>query len=151
MLEEKIFNDYKQALKNKETLRVSTLSFLRASISNALIEKRKKDLDDSEVIGLIKKQVKQRQDSIEQFKKGNRQDLADKETAELEILKSYLPTQLSEDEIKKIIEELIVATGAQGPKDMGKVMKGLMAQTAGQADGKLVSELVKERLSRPDV
>jgi len=151
MLEEKIFNDYKQALKNKDTLRVSTLSFLRASISNALIEKRKKNLDDSEVIGLIKKQAKQRQDSIEQFKKGNRQDLADKETAELEILKSYLPTQLSEDEIKKIIEELIVATGAQGPKDMGKVMKGLMAQTAGQADGKLVSELVKERLSRPDV
>jgi len=150
MLEEKIFNDYKQALKNKETLRVSTLRFLRASISNALIEKRKKNLDDSEVIGLIKKQAKQRQDSIEQFKKGNRQDLADKETAELEILKSYLPAELSAEEIKKIIDEAVSEAQAATAQDTGKVMKLVMPRVAGKADGKLVSELVRSRLAKAE-
>jgi len=148
MLEEKIFNDYKQALKNKETLRVSTLSFLRASIANALIEKRKKNLDDSEVIGLIKKQAKQRQDSIEQFKKGNRQDLADKESAELEILKSYLPAELSPEELKKIIDEAVSEAQAATAQDTGKVMKLVMPRVAGKADGKLVNELVRLRLAK---
>lgn len=148
MLEEEIFNDYKQALKNKDTLRVSTLSFLRASIANALIEKRKKNLDDSEVIGLIKKQVKQRQDSIEQFKKGNRQDLADKETAELEILKSYLPAELSPEEVKKIIDEAVSEAQAATAQDIGKVMKLVMPRVAGKADGKLVNELVRSRLAK---
>jgi hypothetical protein len=150
MLEEKIFNDYKQALKNKDTLRVSTLSFLRASISKALIEKRKKNLDDSEVISLIKKQAKQRQDSIEQFKKGNRQDLADKETAELEILKSYLPAELSAEEIKKIIDEAVSEAQAATAQDTGKVMKLVMPRVAGKADGKLVSELVRSRLAKAE-
>ena len=149
MLEEKIFNDYKQALKNKETIRSSTLSFLRSEIGNALIEKRKKNLDDAEVISIIKKQIKQHQDSIEQFKKGNRQDLVDKETRELEILKSYLPQELSAEEVKKIIEEAVKETQAVSPKDMGKVMKVVLAKIAGKADGKLVSELVKARLSAP--
>jgi len=149
MLEEKIFNDYKQALKNKETIRSSTLSFLRSEIGNALIEKRKKNLDDAEVISIIKKQIKQHQDSIEQFKKGNRQDLVDKETRELEILKSYLPEELSVEEVKKIVEEAIRETQAAEPKDMGKVMKVVLAKIAGKADGKLVSELVKARLSAP--
>ena len=149
MLEEKIFNDYKQALKNKDTIRSSTLSFLRSEIGNALIEKRKKNLDDAEVISIIKKQIKQHQDSIEQFKKGNRQDLVDKETRELEILKSYLPEELSPGQIKKLIEEAIAETQASSPKDMGKVMKLVLARIAGRADGKLVSDLVKARLSAP--
>lgn len=146
MLEEKIFNDYKQAMKNKDTIRSSTLSFLRADMANALIEKRKKNLDDADVISLIKKQIKQHQDSIEQFKIGNRQDLVDKETKELEILKSYLPEELSAEEIKKIIEETIVEIQATGPEDMGRVMKEVMAKIAGRADGRLVSDLVKTRL-----
>lgn len=150
MLEDKIFNDYKKALKDRDTTKSSTLSFLRSEIANALIEKRKKNLDDSEVIGVIKKQIKQHQDSIEQFKKGNRADLVDKETKELEILKSYLPEELPQEEIKKIIEETIVETQAAGLKDMGKVMKLVMSKIAGRADGKLVNDLVRERLSRKE-
>ena len=148
MLEEKIFNDYKEAMKNRDTLKSSALSFLRAAMINVAIEKKKKNLDDNDCIAVIKKQVKQRQDSIEQFQKGNRQDLADKETKELEILKSYLPPELTVEEIKKIIEEAIALTGAQDMKDMGKVMKEITAKIAGRADGKLVSDLVKERLSK---
>jgi len=148
MLEGKIFNDYKEAMKNKDTVKSSTLSFLRAEVINVAIEKKKKALDDNEVITVIKKQTKQRQDSIEQFQKGNRLDLADKETKELEILKSYLPPELPAEEIKKIIEETIALTGAQDMKDMGKVMKEVTAKIAGRADSKLVSDLVRERLSK---
>lgn len=146
MLEEKIFNDYKEAMKNKDTLKSSVLSFLRAAMMNTAVEKKKKNLEDADVITVIKKQIKQRQDSIEQFKLGNRQDLADKETRELEILKSYLPDELSADEIKKMIEEAISLVGACGIKDMGKVMKEVSAKVAGRADGKLVSDLIRERL-----
>ncbi len=148
MLEEKILNDYKEAMKNKDTLKSSILSFLRAEMINLAIEKKKKLLDDSDVMAVIRKQVKQHQDSIEQFKQGNRLDLADKEAKELEILKAYLPPQLSEEELKKIIEEVIASVGAQGLKDMGKVMKELNSKIAGKADGKLTSDLVKERLSK---
>ena len=148
MLEEKIFNDYKEAMKNKDTAKSSTLSFLRAEVINVAIEKKKKALDDNEVITVIKKQIKQRQDSIEQFKKGNRQDLADKETKELEILKSYLPPELPLEELKKIIEEAVALTSAQDMKDMGKVMKEITAKITGRADSKLVSDLVRERLSK---
>lgn len=147
MLEDKILNDYKEAMKNKDTLKASTLSFLRAQFMNLAIEKRKKLLDDIDAIAAIKKQIKQHLDSIEQFKQGNRQDLVDKETKELEILKSYLPPELPVEEIKKIIEEAIAVTGAQDMKDMGKVIKETNTKVAGRADGKLVSDLVKERLS----
>ncbi len=148
MLEEKIFNDYKEAMKSRDTLKSSVLSFLRASLINAAIEKKKKSLDDPEVVVVIKKQVKQRQDSIEQFQKGNRQDLADKEIKELAILKPYLPEELAADEIKKIIEEAVVSTSASSIKDMGRVMKEVSAKIAGRADSKLVSDLVRERLSK---
>ncbi len=149
MLEEKILNDYKEAMKSKDTLKASTLSFLRAQFINLAIEKKKKSLEDSDCVAVIKKLIKQHQDSIEQFKQGNRQDLVDKETKELEILKSYLPPELSEEEIKKIIEEAVSLTAAQGIKDMGKVMKEVSAKIAGRADNKLVSELVKAKLLNP--
>jgi len=148
MLEEKILNDYKEAMKKKDTVKSSTLSFLRAEMMNVAIEKRKKALDDNEVISVIKKQIKQHQDSIEQFQRGGRLDLADKETKELGILKFYLPPQLSSEEVKKIIEEVIATVGATGPADMGKVMKEVMSGVGQSTDGKLVSELVKERLSK---
>lgn len=146
MLEEKMLNDYKEAMKARDTLRSSVLSFLRADMINLATAKKKKVLDDSEVISVIKKQIKQRQDAIEQFKIGNRFDMADKETKEIEILKTYLPPELSVDEIKKIIEEVISTTGAKEMKDMGKVMKEVTAKVAARADGKLVSDLVKEIL-----
>ena len=150
MLEEKLFDDYKKALKEKDSVKSSTLSFLRAELMNAVIEKKKKTFDDNNVIAVIKKQIKQRQDSIEQFQKGNRQDLADKEIRELEILKAYLPEQLTSDEIKKIIAEVTANSAAQGLKDMGRVMKEVIARVGQAADSKLVSDLVRERLSKPD-
>jgi len=146
MLEEKILSEYRQAMKSKDTLKSSVLSFLRAEMKNVAIAKKKDGLDDNEAVAVIRKQIKARQESIEQFKQGNRQDLADKEAKELEILKTYLPPELNPDEIKKIIEEAVVETGAQGIKDMGKVMKEVTAKVAGKADGKLVSDLVRQRL-----
>ena len=148
MLEEKILNDYKEAMKNKDKIRSSVLSFLRAAMMNVAIEKKKKLLDDNECLAVIRKQIKQRQDSIEQFTKGNRSDLADKEARELEILKSYLPVELSQDVVKKIIEEVISSAGAGGIKDMGRVMKEVLAKLGGAAEAKLVSDLVKERLAK---
>jgi uncharacterized protein YqeY len=147
MLEEKILNDYKEAMKSKDGLKSSVLSFLRAQLLNTAFERKKNGLDDAETAAVIKKQIKQRQDSIEQFSKGNRQDLADKEMKELAILKEYLPEELSADELKKIIEGVVVALGASGMKDMGKVMKEVLAQAGSKADSKLVSDLVKGRLT----
>ena len=149
MLEEKILKEYQEAMKARDTLKSTLLSSLRAEIANTAIKEKKNKLDDNGIIALVRKQIKQHQDSIEQFQKGGRADLVDKEKRELQILESYLPEQLSGEEIKKIIEEAILATAAQGPKDMGKVMKEVTAKIAGRADGKLVSELVKDKLTKP--
>jgi uncharacterized protein len=149
MLVEKIFNDYKEAMKARDTLKSSVLSFLRADMLNQATAKKKDKLEDSEVVAVIKKQVKQRQDSIAQFTAGGRLEAAEKETKELAILKSYLPEEMSEDQIKVLIEEAVASTGASGLKDMGRLMKELTAKIAGQADGKLVSDLVRQRLSTP--
>lgn len=148
MLEEKILNDYKEAMKAQDKIKSSTLSFLRAELMNTAFAKKKKALDDDEVITVIKKQIKQHQDSIDQFTKGNRPELAAKEEAESKVLKSYLPPQLSDEEIKKIIEEAVTSLGASGMKDMGKVMKEVSAKVGQSADGKLVSDLVRARLSQ---
>ncbi len=150
MLEERIFNDYKTAMKAQDKHKTSVLSFLRAELMNTAIAKKKTKLDDNEIIGVIRKQIKTRQDSIEQFKNGNRLDLADKESAELQILKNYLPKELAAEELDKIVSDAITAIQASGMKDMGKVMKEVMAKVSGQADSKLVSDLVKEKLSKPD-
>ena len=147
MLEEKILGDYKEAMKAKDSLKSSVLSFLRAEMINLANSKKKSRLDDSESIAVVKKQIKQRQDSIEQFTKGGRIEMAQKEEKEMEILKGYLPPELSADEVKRIIEEVILDAGASGIKDMGRVMKEVNARIAGQADGRLVSDLVREKLS----
>ena len=147
MLEKKIFEDYIHAIKAKDTLKSATLNFLRAQLKNISIDKKVKNLDDSDVVAVIKKQVKQRQDSIEQFEKGDRQDLAQKERQELEILKSYLPPELSTEKIQVVIEQTITETGAVGMKDMGAVMKAVASKLAGQADNKTISDLVKKALS----
>lgn len=149
MLAEKIFDDYKEAMKARDTLKSSVLSFLRADMLNLATAKKKDKLDDAEIITVIKKQIKQRQDSIEQFTKGARLDAAEKERKESQILKSYLPAEMPVEEIKRLIEEAIVATGASGMKDMGRLMQELTVKIAGGADGKLVSDLVRQRLSTP--
>ena len=148
MLEEKIMSDYKESMKARDTLKTAVLNFLRAEMINTAFAKKKDKLDDAETVTVIRKQIKSRQDSIEAFTKGNRMDLADKEKKEMEMLIAYLPTQMPEADIKKIIEEVVVVTGAQEMKDMGKVMKEVSAKVAGQADGKVVSDLVRQRLSR---
>lgn len=147
MLEEKILNDYKEAMKERDSLKSSVISFLRAEMINLATAKKKNILDDSEVISVIKKQIKQRKDSIEQFTKGGRQEMADKEEKEMVILKSYLPPELSQDQIKKIVEEVLVETKASGIKDMGRVMKEVNAKIGSQADGKLISDIVRDKLS----
>lgn len=144
-LKERITQDMKEAMKDKDTLKVSTLRLLLAEIKNKEIDKRG-ELTDEEILSLIQKAVKQREESIEQYRKGNRSDLVEKETKEIEILKSYLPEPLSEEELDRIIEETIKEVGAMGPKDMGKVMKAVMPKVKGRVDGKVVNERVTMKL-----
>ncbi len=148
MLEDRINEDYKQAMKNKDAVKVSTLSFLRSQLKYAMIEKKADKLADSDVITVIKKQVKQRQDSIAQFEQGGRADLAEKEKLEMSVLKSYLPAEMPLEALKILVVETIKQTSASGIKDMGKVMKELLPKVAGKADSKAVSDLVKGQLSK---
>lgn len=135
-----------KALKAKDKETVSTLRFLLSAVKNKEKDLRR-EIRDDEVQAVALSQVKQRQDSIEQFEKGGRQDLADKERAELEILKDYIPEQLSEDALRSIVKAAITETGAETMKDMGKLMKAVMAKAKGKADGKAVSAIVKELLA----
>ncbi len=141
---ERIDSDLKVAMKSSEKVRVSTLRMVKASLKNLEIEKG--ELSDDDVIGVLSTQAKQRRESISEFEKGGRQDLADQERAELAVILSYLPEQLSEEELTGIIQETIRETGASSLKDMGRLMKNLMPRVKGRADGKLVSRKVKELL-----
>jgi uncharacterized protein len=144
-LRDKIEADTKDALKSGAKDKVSTLRMLNAALKNKQIDKRRA-LAEDEVLETIRSLIKQRRDSVEQFAKGGRQDLVDKETAEIVVLEAYLPTQLSREELDVMVRDAVVQTGAQGAKDMGKVMKALIPMVGGRADGKLVSELVKHAL-----
>ena len=145
-LQEKIQKSLVTAMKAKEELRVSTLRLVRAAIKNAEIEK-KKPLEDEEIFAVLRKLAKQRNDSIDQFDKAGRKDLSDKERAELKILNEFLPQTLSKEELQKLIAEVAQEISASTMKDMGKLMKAVMAKAGGRADGRLVSELVKNKLS----
>lgn len=147
MLEEKIAADYKESMKARDQLRTQAVSFLRSEMKYYAIDKKKEKLEDGDVIVVIKKLIKQRQDSIDQFEKGQRMDLVAKEKRELEILKAYLPPELSEEEISKIVDEVVASSGAATMKDMGRVMKEVMARTQGKADSKLTSDLVRKKLA----
>ncbi len=144
-LRETIDADTKNALKSGAKDKVSTLRMLNAALKNKQIDKRR-PLTEEEIIETVRSLIKQRKDSIEQFAKGGRQDLVDKETAEVAVLEAYLPHQLSRDELEAMVRDVIAQTSAQGAKDMGKVMKALIPLLGGRADGKLVSELVKNAL-----
>ena len=144
-LREKIDADTKEALKSGAKDKVSTLRMLNAALKNKQIDKRR-PLNEEEVIETVRSLIKQRKDSIEMFAKGGRQDLVDKETAEVAVLETYLPQQLAREELEAMVRDAISQTGAQGARDMGKVMKALIPMVGGRADGKLVSELVKNAL-----
>lgn len=136
-------------MRAKDATRLSVLRMLKAALKNAAIEKGGADaqLDDSEVISVIRKQVKQRQDSIESFEKAGRSDLVEKEKAEIAVLTTYLPQALSTDELQKIVAETIRDTGATSRAQMGVVMKALQTKVAGRTDGKTLSTEVQRQLS----
>ncbi len=141
-----IENGLKEALKKRDAIRVSVFRMLLTAIKNKEVEKIR-PLTDEEFFALIKTSIKQHNDSIESFKKGQRLELAEKEEKELEILKEFQPSQLTEDEIAKEIEDAVAAVGAKDRKEMGKVIKFLMDKFPGRVDGKLLSAMVLKRLS----
>ena len=146
-LKARLAEDYRAALRSGDKLKVSVIRLLTALIKNREVEKRG-PLTDAEVMQAISSSCKQRQDSIEQYRQGGRQDLADKETAELHILQSYLPQPFTAEELEELVRAAIQEAQAASPKEMGKVMTLLMPKVTGRADGKVVSALVREMLSK---
>jgi len=146
MLSEKIDDDLKIAMKCKEAEKVQTLRMVKSAAKNVAIEKKKDTLEDAELVKVINKMVKQRKDSIEEFKKGNRQDLVEKEENEIKILLGYLPEAISAEELERVVVAVISECGAIKKADMGKVMKLVLEKTAGRVDGKVVSQKVASKL-----
>ena len=145
-LQERLSEDLKDAMRQKDETRRSTIRFIRAAVQNQEIDKREA-LDDDEIIGVLSRLVRQHQESIAEFKKADRQDLVGKEEAELRIIREYMPEQIPEEELAQLAREAISQAGASGPGDMGKVMGILMPQVRGRADGAQVSSIVRQLLS----
>ncbi len=145
-LKSKIIEDMKSAMKAGEKDRLKVVRLIMAAIKQVEVDNRE-ELDDAGVLAVLNRMVKQRRDSVEQFEKGGREDLAKIERDEIEVLKGYLPEQLSSDELMAMVDEVIAATGAQSMKDMGKVMGQIKTKAAGRADMGAVSAAVKERLN----
>lgn len=144
-LREKITEDMKAAMKAREAEKLSAIRLLQAALKQKEVDERI-TLSDSDVLGIIDKMLKQRRDSIEQYRAGNRPDLVAKEEFEVNVLQAYMPAQLSDAEVMKILDDVIAQTGAQGARDMGKVMNTLRPLVAGRADMGKLSGLVKARL-----
>lgn len=145
-LRELIPEDLKNALRNKNTFELSVLRMLQAALKNKEIDKRKEALTDEDVISVIGTEIKKRRDAAREFEKVNRPDAADQEKAEIEILMKYMPQQMSEDEIRDAVIKAVEDTQAESMQDIGKVMKVLMPQVKGKADGSIVNKIVKEAL-----
>ena len=144
-LKEILHSDMKEALKAKDAIRLNTIRSLHAEIKNQEIN-LKKEIDDEAVIALISTQIKKRKEAIPLFEKGNRSDLSDKEQKEIDILKKYMPEQVSEEALRNRVQEVINELGAQNQGDLGRVMKILVAEFQGRADNKLIKNLVGEYL-----
>lgn len=148
-LKEKLQSDLNAAIKSRSSVVAETIRMVLTAITNEEVAgKEKKELSDAEIITVLTREAKKRREAAEAFEAGGRADRAAAERAEGEVIAGYLPEQLSEEDIKKLIAETIAAVGATGPADMGKVMGGLKAKVAGKADGALVSSLVKEALNK---
>lgn len=145
-LNKKIEQEMIKAAKSKEKIRLSALRMMKNAIHNKEID-LKREVTEAEFLQVLAAMVKQRKDSIEQFEKGGRMDLVEKETSELKVVQEFMPQQFSEEDLTAAIEKAIQETGAASPRDMGKVMKALVPVISGRADGKVVSEKVKARLS----
>ncbi|MCE3009557.1 MAG: GatB/YqeY domain-containing protein [Pseudobdellovibrionaceae bacterium] len=143
----RLLNDMKEAMKNKDQMKLEAIRFLQAAIKNKEIDMRPDPITEEEVMGVIKRMIKQRKESAEQYQAANRQDLVDKEMAELKILETYLPAQMAKEQVEAIVTATIAELKASSVKDMGPVMKAVIAKTAGQADNKMVSEIIKSKLT----
>lgn len=147
-LRERLDADMKTALRSKDSLRLSTIRLIKSAVTYKETEAGAKGpLGDEGILQVIVSEVKKRRDSVAEYEKAGRTDLAEKENAEIEVLQDYLPAQLSEEELSRMVDEAIAEAGASSPRDMGGVMKLLTPKTQGRADGKLVAELVKRRLA----
>ena len=145
-LNDRLNEDMKQAMRNQDKFRLSVIRMVRSSIKNIEIDQRK-TLDDQEVLDVLNREIKQRKDSLQEFEKAGRQDLVDQLKQELDVLAVYMPQQLSEDEVKEIVQQTIQEVGASSKADMGKVMGALMPKVKGRADGKLVNQIVQQSLA----
>jgi uncharacterized protein YqeY len=145
-LKERITEDMKAAMRAKESERLGTIRLLTAAMKQKEVDERV-ELDDTAVVGIVDKLIKQRKDSVEAFQKANRQDLADKEAAEITVLQAYLPARLSPEEITKEVQAIVAEVGAKGPGDMGKVMGAVKQRLSGKADMGQVSAAVKAALA----
>ncbi len=145
-IKDRLMDDLKAAMKAKDAVKKSTVTMLRAAIKQREVDERI-ELNDEDVIAIIAKQIKIKRGAIEDFKKAERQDMIDEALAEIAVLETYLPEQMSEEEIVKVIEDAIAKTGASSMKDMGKVMGMIKGELAGKADNSLVASLVKKKLS----
>ena len=144
-LSERLNEDMKQAMKSKDKFRLSTIRMVRSTINYSEIE-LKRTLDDNEVLDILSREIKQRKDALQEFEKAGRDELAATNRAEIELIQKYLPQQLSEEEIKVIVQQTIQETGASSKSEMGKVMSALMPKVKGRADGKLVNQAVQQFL-----
>lgn len=145
-LANRLNDDMKQAMRNQDKFRLSVIRMVRSSIQNSEIELRR-PLEEDEVLDVLSREIKQRRDSLQEFEKANRQDLVDNLKAELDILTEYLPAQLTEEELKEIVQHTIQEVGATSKADMGKVMGALMPRVKGRTDGKMINQLVQQFLS----
>ncbi|MNW29462.1 hypothetical protein SAMN04488542_102117 [Fontibacillus panacisegetis] len=144
-LSERLNEDMKQAMKSQDKFKLSTIRMIRATIKNLEID-LKRTLNDNEVLDILSREIKQRKDALQEFEKAGREDLASNAKAEAEIIAGYLPEQLTEEEIKVIVQQTIQETGASSKADIGKVMSALMPKVKGRADGKLVNQAVQQQL-----
>ncbi|ALS21305.1 MULTISPECIES: GatB/YqeY domain-containing protein [Paenibacillus] len=145
-LSERLNDDMKLAMKSQDKFKLSVIRMVRAAIKNIEIDQRK-TLDDQEVLDVLNREIKQRKDSLQEFEKAGRDDLAENLKAEIAVLMEYMPQQLSDEEVKAIVQQTIQEVGASSKADMGKVMGALMPKVKGRADGKLVNQLVQQLLS----
>ena len=144
-LKEKLMEDLKSAMRNKDKLRKDTITMVRAAIKQKEVDDRV-ELNDQDVIDILTKQLKEKKHSIEEFKKGDRQDLIEQTNKEIDVLLDYLPKQLGEDELRQIIQEVMTENNINSVKDMGTLMKYIMPKVKGKADGNTVSKIAKELL-----
>ena len=147
-LRERLDADLKAAMKEKDELKLSVVRMLKSAVRYREVEGEKAvTLDEAGILQVVATEIKRRRDSVEQYRAGKREDLARKEEAEIAILQGYLPAQLSEAELRAKVDEVVARVGAKGPRDMGAVMKALLPEVQGRAEGKVVSDLVKQRLA----